>query len=616
METQLINIEIAPDFEFLSAQTNADFVSLNAEKLMSCDVWSTKIFPSFSKEEENDYPGKDFDFSRIHSPVMKEEAKKYVMSRLESGLLLKTLTKNMKYLNTVIEYLENDCPYVDVDKLPELSILDVPTYTEELINEETPFFESHKSLGRIRQIFMAFRKFISDLEFPEPEGTPEEEMQRDRIRLDKLGFDVAQSPSCRRDSLTLSEIRLPWLKKLCEHYILNRLKYMSVSTVSIEIRNAQALSEALISSGSEITCIDDLTEQDAMNIIAYCGSFGYSPSTYNGYITGIKNMVRGFYDLGLCETDVSTKFSKYRPARRIKKEPEVFSEREMELIYEVIPDMPAQVSRVILILITSGWRIGDVLNLRTESPLIEINGTWHIQTVQQKTKDLVTMPCLDETVPEILKMAIADSEKKFGKCDFVFAKSADRPITTNYVRDHLYKALSAIDARDDKGNLFKPKLHSFRRTRISDLVVNCKIEPEIAAAIIGHKGIRSLAPYARISDEEFVEAINPLHEELDSMIKNKGYAKENEDESEILLPLLDGACARPIEYGKCEKLGNECFMCRMFHAQKVFLPYYKKMYSGYLHTYQYAMKTGCTLLAEKAQEMMTALEKIIKKLDN
>ena len=589
---------------FISAVTNSDFVDQNSDILMSMDIWDAKLFPE--PVGVKDYV-KNYDFSEIVQETIKHEAKLFIIYEFRRGMKMKTVQKTLLNIVRLSQFIAYDQPYAE-------SIYDLPDGFDKKIKETDPFFaDKSYALGRVKSAYKAFRKHIADLW-----DTTGNEFKRDRIRLDSLDFGVNQNDAVRRNSITLSSIKQDWLRQIMEQYIPIRLKYKSVSTVVSDIRSATLISKALDSSGSMITSIDELTEMDAMNIMSYIGSQGFKPRTYNSYINGVKNLLRDLYDNDFCDKNGAERFTLFRPANIVKKAPEVYSDREMGLIFKAISKLPSQYQQVMLILISTGWRASDVLNITCDKPLVEIDGKLFLQAIQKKTKEIVTMPCLDETVPDVITMAVTDSQAEYGiNCKYAFARSASLPLAYSTVRDKLITALKDMNALDDKGKPFRPKLHGFRRTRVTDLVVNCGIPPEIAARIIGHKGVRSLMPYSEISDAQFAEAVQPMHNDLDDMIRNRGYKNSNEDmDSQVYLPLIDGACARPLEAGFCEKLGNDCYLCRMFRAQRVFLPYYKRLYMSYMRTWSYAKENGIRLLAEKCYGMGRALENIIHALED
>ncbi len=180
----------------------------------------------------------------------------------------------------------------------------------------------------------------------------------------------------------------------------------------------------------------------------------------------------------------------------VEKEPELkdaFSSAEIKMLWD---HQDNEHVKIILILIYSGVRIGELLALKKEDVEIE-NQMFSVK--QAKTKSGIRrVPIADKVLP-FWKYFISISE-----CDSVFTNKKNRTKALQYFnfKDNYFAPL-----REALG--FNHTIHETRHTCISQLTMQ-NANPTMIKFIVGHKAVMSLTErvYTHIDDKELLKTIN------------------------------------------------------------------------------------------------------------
>lgn len=180
----------------------------------------------------------------------------------------------------------------------------------------------------------------------------------------------------------------------------------------------------------------------------------------------------------------------------VEKEPELkdaFSSEEIKMLWK---HQDNEHVKIVLILIYSGVRIGELLALKKEDVELE-NQMFSVK--QAKTKSGIRrVPIADKVLP-FWNYFISISE-----CDSVFTNKNNRTKALQYFnfKDNYFKPL-----REALG--FNHTIHETRHTCISQLTMQ-NANPTIIKFIVGHKAIMSLTErvYTHIDDKELLKTIN------------------------------------------------------------------------------------------------------------
>lgn len=590
-----------------SVQGNEYFVAMNRPVLIKAQTWNLPDFPGYTFLNGEKGLTKKLCFDEIASENLAEEIKSWLLDGVANGYTYNTLCKTFRRIVVAVSGILQIHPEIT-------SVLDITPAILAEITEKNPFLCRYNEIQRIRAVFTTFTNEMREkLTILSTVWTPEMEMKNRRWRLDKLDIPYNKNLTHGRDSISFEGIQQEWLFETAAEYIRFRLPVVSITTILGELKALELLSESIELSNPDITSLEDLTEQDGMNIICYIGSKGYAPTTRNARINALINLFETAFALGILKKDVSGIFHSYRPAKKIKRDPEVYSQAEILRIVGVLKYLPDNIARAAYIIISLGLRAGDVLMMKSDETMHENeNGDFYIQTVQPKTRKLVTVPCYDHVTVQMFNAAVRESKTEFGEdCIYAFAKTKTLPVTYGCVRDNLKKVLREHDVRDDKGEPIKLLLHQFRRTKASDYINISNLPPELAAKLLGQSDTRSLGHYIKVSDSQFRDAVTPVFSYLGGLIANRGNIREAElCRSGTALRLKDGFCLRPLNAGLCEKFGG-CWACRFFTAAASDLPYFKIQLEGLKLSLSQAERNGYTLISSQTAAKIQNLEKII-----
>ena len=180
----------------------------------------------------------------------------------------------------------------------------------------------------------------------------------------------------------------------------------------------------------------------------------------------------------------------------VEKEPELkdaFSSDEIKMLWD---NQDNEHVKIVLILIYSGVRIGELLALKKED--VELDNQM-FSVKQAKTKSGIRrVPIADKVFP-FWKQFISISE-----CDAVFTNKKNRAKPLKYFnfKDNYFKPL-----REALG--FNHTIHETRHTCISQLTMQ-NANSTMIKFIVGHKAVMSLTErvYTHIDDAELLKTIN------------------------------------------------------------------------------------------------------------
>lgn len=431
-----------------------------------------------------------------------------------------------------------------------------------------------------------------------------------------------------RNAFYFNTFSVEWVKNAAKHLILYCLKNLSANSCQLYINNARYFDAFVYEYG--YTGPEEITREIIENrFLPYAHKKYPDSQSCNIFIRAVERLfivanldgVEGF------NSDLFLK-DDYLPKR--KPDPKPFSDRELALILQHIHELKEIDFDIVSMQILQGFRITDIARAKIRTPdgsyalQKEEDDSWCFTFYQYKTRRWTTT-ILQTQAGDILNSRIQKSIEKYGEhCQYIFATDEDRCVNQDDYRKNLKKMVKRNNLRGDDGELIPiGNTHRFRKTVATDLI-NLIHDPEPVAAVLGQKGLGSLAHYIKITATETMEAMRNIHQETDTIIRHLGKddcpnilensAIPDFDSEETLIPLSNGFCCKP---GSeiCEH-ADSCLFCAMFKPDRSYIPVYRFHICQAKVALESAKLQGFDTIVEHNEQIIKQLEKIIKKLED
>jgi integrase len=141
-------------------------------------------------------------------------------------------------------------------------------------------------------------------------------------------------------------------------------------------------------------------------------------------------------------------------------------------------NLPPQYLPIVIILRASGWRIGDVLNLRYNTCLEHTSSGWWLCGDILKTEAMNHKVPLSDEIATIVQAQCDLAREKISEEDnpekYLFPSTRQRrkgrPLSEKPIRYALNQLAAACEIKDDDGTIFHFKNHAFRHTKAVELI--------------------------------------------------------------------------------------------------------------------------------------------------
>ena len=219
---------------------------------------------------------------------------------------------------------------------------------------------------------------------------------------------------------------------------------------------------------------------------------------------------------------------------------------------------------------------------------------------------------ISDVLGQVLEKAISVSKKLFGDdVVYMFASSITKYITRRVLDNNLKKLSVEHQILDDSGKVLHITFHRFRTTKVSKYLQK-GLDADVVSLLVGHKVKYTLKHYAKATNKELVEALQPLMDKYTALIENAGNVSAIKTLSADSIPLPNGRCNKAADTGICDH-ANHCLSCAMFVPQKEYLYVYEKELSDVETAIAVAEANNNQRLLEYNQQLKEQLEVIIQK---
>lgn len=305
------------------------------------------------------------------------------------------------------------------------------------------------------------------------------------------------------------------------------------------------------------------------------------------------------------------------PFRQIKfnnissyvKNTEYIPEEVIEQLSIAISDCPLYVQRIWLIMMNTGLRVSEVLNLEEDCLVFnEIEDIYYLNYLSPKTlrhrrrqglDDYRSIPILNLSVIEIIKQQIQDSKQLriMGETRYIFVKiSNDSRLNNqqNVTRNLTSTTTNCINnciknnkIKNRYGEIWHYSNHQCRKTVAVNLLSEGSSISEVGE-ILGHMEEKTTRQYYQDIDAMKIAKLDQkLFEQLFDSIDEETKSAFNPVELEQLkmeimvgareTPEGHGSCVKHVSFGPCKK--SSCVGCSLLLTGPQKLPMWKKLYS-------------------------------------
>ena len=296
---------------------------------------------------------------------------------------------------------------------------------------------------------------------------------------------------------------------------------------------------------------------------------------------------------------------------KIQYEKTPYSDDEMQRIVENLKYLENQQhARMVFCLIEIGCRISELCTLKPNS-LIKKKDSYSLMINSKKNDNPYVLP-ISDVLGQVLEKAISVSKKLFGDdVVYMFASSITKYITRRVLDNNLKKLSVEHQILDDSGKVLHITFHRFRTTKVSKYLQK-GLDADVVSLLVGHKVKYTLKHYAKATNKELVEALQPLMDKYTALIENAGNVSAIKTLSADSIPLPNGRCNKAADTGICDH-ANHCLSCAMFVPQKEYLYVYEKELSDVETAIAVAEANNNQRLLEYNQQLKEQLEVIIQK---
>lgn len=419
-------------------------------------------------------------------------------------------------------------------------------------------------------------------------------------------------------SLNFKHISHPWLKIIVKKYILFLIKNKhTIVYVNSTLCYLQYLNNFI-----ETLHINDIRNFTHKNTLDYIQFLNIThPTSY--FLTRNLQILSKFSKWGAWSypeqfpSEPVVKTCDY--PKRVHKEPEYYTENEIEKIKSILPFTDKMTARMTLIMIYHGLRYSDIsktpITIGGHSCLIQNSDHQYIfEYFMSKTRRYNRIP-VPEAIAKIIQIQIDSTKRKYGNdCNILFATD----INKTYIRriyDYRVNALAKkYKLTYDDGRPLRINTRMFRSTYATKLI-NAGVSPDTVRTLLGHKSVTVQNHYATIHGETMISLLTPLTKQDNNLILNIGNITESmchiPDDYRDFIPLPNGSCTCA---GDCNHQ-NACYTCSFYIPQKDFLPTYKLQLEQAELAIEEARKYNHTAFMEKNTALRNVLKSIISALE-
>ena len=352
------------------------------------------------------------------------------------------------------------------------------------------------------------------------------ENEKDIWELAKLDIPVRENLIKNNQTLNFTRIPQPDIRAETKKGIYLNLQSEAIDTLRKEIRAIQHLAEYLSEKHSEIQSCQDIDRGILEEYLVWFRT-EIIRKDYRAELTRLRSIldsigkIYGYHHLQtlFLNMDIpSTPQAEFR----------TYTDEEIQKFNAALAKMDIQIARLMVIHQMLGTRISDTLTLWTDC-LFEQKQVPMIRIRQMKTNTYIKP--ISRELKELIELAIEETKKRYGETKYIFVREDDHSKPMQY-GTLMYKVMTMIQKeqlKDRNGNLFGFNTHMFRHyygCKITEL----DLDDWTLAKLFGHKSVRSVKYYRRMSNHRLAEDTREIREKKSQIIADhlEGWGAEYE----------------------------------------------------------------------------------------
>ncbi len=527
-----------------------------------------------------------FDLSKIKNDVIKQELKELII------LILKCKPRNRSSIHNYFKpltYLINLISDSDANTIFEI--------TDEKLNL---FLQEHDI--KIDRNNTAFMKKMQQMKLKESEK--DMGLNKAIISYKDLNLSPARlNLTTTQDSMDFRTIHYKENSELLRTYI----KYdigLTDKSYSTIVQEFRFLRDFLNFIGDKPLVNIDMSI--ITDFIDYLNKKNITTMRFNNYLEIINLFLSLLFIKGLVPTSFNLK--QYKRKSSYKYIRNRVDQYALLQIFKNLHKMKPHFLLMFLVIYTTGMRVSEACALTTDclyNASIDGIERYFIRYNSEKMNGKSCMNMIPESLYNLIKTYMTQTEKT---SVYLFPSERDLnlPYQTRTYSDAIKDYMAEWQIKNEDGTPYKYKAHSYRHELCSQLVDN-NVPIYVISDVVHHYSPEMTLAYAEVSKkhkhDKYVEYFNKVG------VPN---ACENSMDYKDADLLSNGQCIHPTH--KCNHI-NACLTCENFKTDIRYLEQHKRHLTALQEKLKYYEANKFLPQAETAKRTISALEQIIKSLE-
>lgn len=310
--------------------------------------------------------------------------------------------------------------------------------------------------------------------------------------------------------------------------------------------------------------------------------------------------------------------------------PRFLPEPVVQKLREHADSLPTVLRRMLLIFLSCGMRISEVLGLQTNCLVgPDSDGDWFLFYFQWKLDKEHTFPLIvsqseeHRRVVQEIQAQIQEVAAKWGTtCTYLFPNARGKPWCLSFFNRNINRLCLKTDIRDPGTNqIFYLQSHQFRHT-LGYKLINSGTPQAVVQRLFGHESATITQVYTHLSDETTKKALGDYERKV---VNIRGEVLEGDPRVQTTdlqwfkkhvrgQAVLIGGCGLPIFF-KCCPHANACITCTHWRISGEDLPDLKHLLEREEWVLVKARAMGVREAVEVGEELIATLLTIVAALE-
>lgn len=442
-----------------------------------------------------------FDLDLLPSDGLKREIEPFIRTRC-SQIGIVTMGSERYHYDNICRFLHS------LRDIPDTLLkYDIPKWEKMMkgwmLKEQLPLIKKKVSVYGTEswEKSALIRYFLRILSFIQPQDD-RPETEKDIWKLKNLDIPYHENPIINYETLNFTRILQPQIRKETKRAIYYHLQYEKLATISRELTSMRFFSKYLWENYPEVQSCADINREIIEEFLIYIKTSGRKLKGTLDTLIKIRSVLESVFKLYEYEGKEGLFLNSDFPART-RAEFRVYSDEEIKRLNAGIAKMDPQYARAMLIHQMLGNRISDTLTLRRDC-LFKI-GDQDMITIHQLKTHTFQKP-ISKELAQLIQKSIEFSKERYGTSDYIFVNEKDtsRPLQYETLKTKVMGMIQKEQIKDDSGKLMGFGTHLYRHY-FGVKLTEMHVDDWTLAKLLGHKGLRSVKYYRRLSNQRLAD---------------------------------------------------------------------------------------------------------------